>query len=53
MFKNERWSIIGELKTATYKLNAVHVNGKFFITGHYLRLLYDGKGRFHIVMYIK
>ena len=37
MFKNDRWSKIGELKTATHNLNAVFTNGKFFINGEYLR----------------
>ena len=37
MFKNERWSEIGELQTATRALNAVYTNGKFFINGYFLR----------------
>ena len=37
MFKNLRWSEIGELKTATYRLNAFFVRGKFFISDHFLR----------------
>ena len=39
MFKNERWSEIGKLKTATHRLNAVYVDGQFFINGHKLRLV--------------
>ena len=36
MFKNKQWSAIGELKTATHQLNAVYINGKFFISGRFL-----------------
>ena len=36
MFKNEQWSEIGELQTATRHLNAVYTNGNFFITGWFL-----------------
>lgn len=39
MFKNERWSEIGKLKTATHRLNALYVDGQFFINGHKLRLV--------------
>ena len=33
MFKNERWSMIGELQQASRRLNAVFTDGKFFING--------------------
>ena len=37
MFKNKRWSEIGELKTAARHLNAIYTNEKFFISSHFYR----------------
>ena len=41
-FKNEKWSEIGKLRSATHRTNVLFFNQQFILNGHFLRWVYFG-----------